>query len=342
VLHRDGRPAAGARVALARASTRADARGHYRLPLRGVRGDSCLEATDSDGASSPLEMHHFGARFAARPNGEPREHELDLVLGERHDHVTGRIRSPSAAGWLVAAFASAEDASGSDEEPAALTHSDAEGAFSFQLPQGRYDLYALAPEEAWMLARPALSTRGGSWDVAVPATRPLEPARASLRDDEGRVLAGAEVVVRVRLDGATGRRVLAWRGLESDAGGAVAFQRDPTLALELAVAQHGSARFVSWTEGLAGQPILVPRPASVQVRGADEGIATCSVLDGDGHTLSVHGPLHEGGEFGFHAGNSPVLDVPPEARWLELSTPGCAALRLPLDPRPGATQLVRP
>lgn len=348
VFHRDGRPAAGARVELAEASVVADAHGRYRLPLRGVGRESGLTAVDPGRESAPLELERFGARLedwmdtvevAEQPEA-PLEHELDLVLGAHLERVTGELLGRAPEGWRVAAFARAGEA-GADglEAPAATTHSDARGAFELLLAPGAYDLYALAPGGACVVAGTELVT-GSTWRLALPEELPLQPAELRLTSDDGCALAHARATLLARLDGPEGRRRLAWRELESDATGRLAFARDPALALELSVAHPRAAGRVDW-DGAAPAAVLA-RPVHLALRAVPPEFESAVVLDAGGLALVAEGPLGPLASLAFSAGETPVVEVSPAARWLELRSATLGPVLVPLEASPGAELVVRP
>ncbi|HEX6883455.1 MAG TPA: sigma-70 family RNA polymerase sigma factor [Planctomycetota bacterium] len=350
VFHRDGRPAAGARVELAEASAVADARGRYHLPLRGVERGSGLTAVDPDQESAPLELERFGARLEdwrgtleveEQPDA-PVEHALDLVLGAHLEHVAGELVGRTPEGWLVAAFAREAGAIGdvaAHETPAATTRSDASGAFALRLVPGAYDLYALAPAGACVVARAELVT-GSAWRLVLPDELPLRPAQLQLTSDDGRALAHARATVHARLDGPEGRRRLAWRELESDVAGHLAFARDPALALEIRVAHPRAGGVVHW-DGAAPAAVLA-RPAHLALRDVPPEYELAVVLDGGGQALVTHGPLGPLTSLAFHAGETPVVEVPPAARWVELRSAALGPVLVPLEASPGAELVVRP
>lgn len=350
VYRLDGRAAGGATVRLARASTTTDVEGRFRLPLRGVRADSPLEASDKRAA--PTRVPDFGSRLLAGQVAE-----VELVLGEEHDSVTGKLLGPSAAGWLVAAYpeqgATLDDKG--RELPAGLTHSDTAGGFEFSLPSGLYSLRALAPDAVQVARRDGLDSRSGAWELELP-TPVLASLGGTVHDDEGQLLASAHVAVAVLLDGAGGRRSLPWGNVETGPLGAFAFPRDPELELELSVdgseepvagASESSAADGSTQSFLVGAlatraGLVVARPAWLQVARSSTAAESCSVLDADGAVLSTRGPLGKSASFELHEGWSPVLGVPPSARWLELASPGAEPVRVPIEPEPGRILTIRP
>jgi hypothetical protein len=338
VSYRDGRPAAGAHVTLGRESTVADRLGRYRLPLIDVRPDSSLRASDPAETAAPVVLRGFGARLTGGLE------EVDLVLGEEFDPVEGRLVGEEPEGWLVVAFSCGDahrEPQGNDEqEPAASTRSAADGRFAFRLPRGSYDLYTVAPDAPSLVRREALETRGGPWEIELPSDPTLQGFHAALRTVDGAPLARARAEVRLRLDG--GRRVT-WRSLTSDDQGTLAFARDPALPLELALthAALGGQAIVPAPPGEHPE-LPVPRASFLQVADAHAGARAASVLDADGRALSVRGPLRSGEEVALRAGWSPVLAVPPEARWLALQDDAGELVRLPIEPRPGAVVQVRP
>jgi RNA polymerase sigma-70 factor (ECF subfamily) len=339
VFFRDGRPAAGARVSLALASTSADADGRYRLPLRGVRPDSSLGAMDPYKTAAPTELRAFGARLSSGVD------DVDLVLGEEHDPVVGQLVGDDAEGWSVIAFSKAEahlDAEG-NEEPAAITASSSDGSFSFRLPRGAYDLYAVAPDAPRYVQQGALETRHGLWQIELPVPPATEAFQARARTADGLLLAGARVEVRLRAEGAYGPRRMPWRELISDEQGALAFACEPCTQLELVIVHAAVGRqLVAVSAPQAPQQLVLPRASFVQVAAASPRAETCLVLDGEGRVLAVRGPLCTREHFGLQAGWSPVLEVPTSARWVEFQETGAASVRVPIEPRPDAVLQVRP
>jgi RNA polymerase sigma-70 factor (ECF subfamily) len=340
VMYRDGRPVAGAHVNLARASTSADRLGRYRLPLVGVRHDSSFEARDPSENAAPVELKGFGAQLSED------DEEVDLVLGEELDPVQGRLVGKDPAGWSVVAYPRSGarlDARG-DEEPAASTQSTGDGRFSFRVPRGSYDLYVVAPDAPRVVRREALETRGGAWEVELPSDPVLQGFHAHLASIDGAPLARARVEVRLRQDGDLGPRRLKWRELTSDERGSVAFARDPSAPLELALA-HASlgeeAVVVSAPDG-AHAELGVPRAAYLQIAGARTGLTAAAVLDGEGRVLSVRGPLRTGQHVALRSGWSPVLEVPAEARWLALQQGAEEPELVPIEPHASSLLQVRP
>jgi RNA polymerase sigma-70 factor (ECF subfamily) len=334
VTRRDGRPAAGATVQLGRERTTTDADGRWELAVGDVDPEAPLAATDEKAA--PALVHGFGARVRAGLDGE-----VELRLGDEHDPVTGKLVGAHTGGWVVAAF---PDDEGADvAEPRALTRSDADGAFELWLPRGAYTLHALAPEALCVATRAGLDTRSGVWHVPVPASAERVTIAGRARADDGRPLARAALDVHVRLDGHGGSRSLAWAAIAADAGGAFAFPAQPGLALEV-VPRHPAAAVQAFALTASALPeplaLVVPRRAYVQVAAVD--VARCTVLDADGRTLAVRGPLGETQGFAFRAGRSPMVEVPAAARWLALAQPGAAPELVPLEAVPGQHLLVRP
>jgi hypothetical protein len=267
----------------------------------------------------------------------------DFFLGPPLVHVEGRLAGRSPQGWLVAAYSVDElciEEDGS-EVPSARAISDEGGGFALALPAGRYDLYALSPAGAFALVRPTLVT-GTSWGLEIPDDLPLESAETRLVSDDGRLLAQAEVALHARLDGSDGRRKLLWRTLASDARGRLVFLRDPALALELVV-EHGEAGggFL-WSHPGALTEAVLPRPALLRLRGVPADVQSAALLDEAGDPLSTQDPFGPVDEFGFHAGESPTVEVPPTARWIELRGGAAAGVRLPFAPVPGEQLVVQP
>ncbi len=338
VFFRDGRPAAGARVSLALASTSADSEGRYRLPLLGVRPESNLGARDPYKTAAPTEFRAFGARLATGVD------DVDLVLGEEHDPVAGKLVGPEPEGWSVVAFSKAGvrlDAQG-NEEPAAITASSADGSFALRLPRGAYDLYAIAPDVPRCVQRAALETRHGFWQIELPPAPEPQGFRAQARTADGLLLAGARIELRLRAEGERGPRRMPWRELASDDQGTFAFAFDPSTQLELVVAHAAVGRQEVGLSTPHAQQLILPRSSFVQVIAANPRAETGVVLDGEGRVLAVRGPLRTGERFGLQAGWSPVLEVPLNARWLEFQEAGAASVRVPIEPRPGAVLQIRP
>lgn len=350
VYRQDGRMAAGATVRLARASTTTDTEGRFRLPLRGVRADSPLEASDKN--ASPTRVPDFGSRFLAGQVGS-----VDIVLGEEFDLVEGQLVGPSSVGWLVAAYP--EQGVTLDEKgrevPSALAHSDAAGGFSFSLPSGRYSLRALAPDAIQVARRDGLDSRSGAWELELPGRTGLASLNGTVHSDEGQLLAGARVAVAVLVDGASGRRSLPWGHVASGSLGDFAFPRDPELAVELAVeadettsAQTSDSTSQGFSGGLfvaalqARAALVAQRPAWLQVTRSGTAAEACSLLDADGTVLASRGPLGSAASFGLREGWSPVLAVPSSVRWLELRGPGAEPLRVPIQPQSGRLLKVSP
>lgn len=342
VLYRDGRPAAGAHVRLASASTSADEFGRYRLPLVGVRPESSLGARDPYENAAPAELKGFGARLAG--GLEEGDVEVDLVLGEELDLVEGRLVGEEPAGWLVVAYPRAGvrlDAHG-DEEPAASGLSAADGSFAFRVPHGTYDLHAVAPDAPRLVSREGLVTRGMPWQVELPAPPVLQGFHAQLGTPDGIPLARAGVEVRLCLEGELGPRRIPWRALTSDDQGGLAFARDPSAEIELALTHAVVGRqTIALASPLEYEELNVPRAAFLQVAAASAGATKASVLDERGRVLVVRGSLRAGESFALQAGRSPVLEVPSEARWLELQATDAGPVRVRIEPRPGEVLQVR-
>lgn len=351
VYRQDGRAAGGATVRLAHASATTDGEGRFRLPLRGVRADSQLEVSDKRAA--PTRVPDFGSRLLAGQVSD-----VELVLGVEHDHVTGKLLGPSAAGWLVAAYpeqgATLDDKG--RELPTALTYSDKAGGFDFSLPSGRYSLCALAADAVQVARRDGLDTRSGAWELELPAPAALASLSGTVRDDEGQLLASAHVAVAVLLDGEGGRRSLPWGNVVSGPLGAFAFPRDPELELELCldgseeaggeaseeVASEDPAQTVLVGALATRTALVVARPAWLQVARSATGAESCAVLDADGAVLATRGPLGSSASIALHEGWSPVLAVPRSARWLELECPGAEPVRVPIEPEPGRILTLSP
>lgn len=347
VRRQDGRLAAGAKVRLASASTTSAGDGRFRLPLRAVQRDSLLEVSDEH--TRPVRLPAFGSRLL---DGRLKDgvEDVDLVLGDEHDAVHGQLIGPAPGGWLVAAYPDHDavfDAKG-NELPAAEVRSDAEGSFELELPRGIYTLYALAPDALWFARREGFDSRLPGWKLELPRRAGLESLSGLVRTSEGELLASARIDVHVQLDGRGGKRRLAWRSLESDHEGAFAFPCDPALEGELAASYSEAAgealaiHAFSCAGALGRLEIVLARPTYVQVSEASMEAASCAVLDADGNTLAACGPLQRGNRVGLHGGWSPVIEVPPSARWLEFDRPGAESLRVPIEPRAGQVLKVRP
>ena len=343
VRHRDGRPAVGANVRLARASTTTDVRGEFRLPLRGVQPDSPLEASDK--RAGPVRLPRFGSKLGKRG---PIQESVDIVLGEEYDSVTGRLIGAGAAGWLVAVYpqqGGERDEKG-NELPAAVAYSDLAGKFELSLPRGIYALHALAPHALLVARQSGLDTRVAPWNVELPSTGSLADAHGHVRGSDGVLLAGARLNVGVLLDGVGGGRRLDWRALETDGLGYFGFPGDPELAIDVSVAHDDAASAelappTIFASTALGMELVLARPAFLQVAAA-EGEA-CAVLDAGGELLATRGPLHmTGASFPLSDGRSAVLEIPAAARWLELERSGAEPVRVPIDPRPGQLLRVRP
>ncbi|MSR61972.1 MAG: RNA polymerase sigma factor [Planctomycetes bacterium] len=333
VRHQDGRPAEGTRVRLGQVSTTSDAAGNFLLLPRGVRSDAVLEFSDAE--AEPVALRRFGERLA-----DGFEDGLDVTLGADYDPVAGRLLGPQPSGWLVAAFPA--DESTAEATPSALGTSDGEGRFAFSLPRGEYALYALAADALRVAHLGHFDSRRPQWSSTLPARRPVSFVGGSVRDQDGQPLPGAELEVRVRLDGPAGRRVLSWTPQATDGAGDFGFAAEPELALELAL-EHPAAAAATFSlrSGSDALQLSLARPACVRVAGFDGG-DRCVALDEAGQALRTRGPLHAGAEFALHAGDSPVVDVPCTARWLELFRGGKALTRVPIAPRAGEVLDVRP
>jgi hypothetical protein len=309
------------------------------LPLRGVQGDSCLTAeTDT---SAPVELRNFGARLGHGLRPAQPVTDVELVLGEEHDRLVGRLGADGGAGpdWIVAAFAAgggARDEHGR-EQPAGLARSDADGAFELRLPRATYDLYALAPDSLRVAVRRGCDTRSGPVELALSALE-LSPWRGVVTAGDGRALSGATLEVRVHLDG-TGARGLTWGRVTSTARGAVELRRDPTLAFELLVEREGFASTtVAISPGSTPAHLVLQRPAYLQVVRASAERAR--LLDAEGRTLLAQGPVSRARDFPLHSGASPVLELPPTASWLELEKADGTSERVPVAPVSG--RVLRP
>jgi len=234
------------------------------------------------------------------------------------------------------------DAQG-DEEPAACTRSASDGSFAFRVPRGDYDLYAVPPGEARAVRHEGLATRRGPWRVELPSPPPLQTFHAALRTSEGTALGRAHVEVRLLLEGGRGARHVTWRELTSDDQGALAFSRDPAIELELLLAHAAvGRRAMVLSAPEPHQDLSLPRASFLQVAEARAAATTASVLDAAGRVLAVRGPLHAAERVALRAGWSPVLEVPAQARWLELHGTDGAPLRVPIEPRPGAVLQIKP
>jgi RNA polymerase sigma-70 factor (ECF subfamily) len=339
VLHRDGRPAAGASVDLALAATTTDELGRFRLLLRGVQPGSSLRARAPRDSAAPAVLSRFGERVAAGVG------DVDVVLGEENDPVEGRLVGKDHARWQVVAYPRENprlDPRG-DEEPAAITHSASDGTFEFRLPRGTYDLYALAPDEPRFVRREALETGQGPWVVELPPAPGLEELSADVRTLDGLLLASAGVEVHLCAEGERGPRRMTWRELACDRRGGFLIARDPSTRLALTVTHGAVGRQDVGVSARAGhQQIVVPRSSFLQVSGAGLRAARAAVLDAEGRPLAVRGPLRRSERFALRQGHSPVLEVPGAARWLELEGEGAPPVRIPIEPRPGEVLLVRP
>jgi RNA polymerase sigma factor (sigma-70 family) len=331
VYYQNGMPAAHAEVRLGLATGTADEFGRFRLPLRGVENDSSLVATDPEKTTSPAELKGFGSRLADE-NGPASggTHDIALFLGAKKSHLRGRLQSPEgaapAADWLVAAFR--REANESD--PVASARSDTQGAFDLWLEDGSYDLFALAPDVAQAASRTDVAADAGG--VEIPLPRPnLVSWRGEVRAANERVLAGSEVEVLVRLDG---ERRLSWKHLTSDSAGLVTFACDPSLTLEVSAQLAGFAPAREALGGASGIALVLAEPSYVRLARLDGDARRVRFLDAAGGALEARGPLHAGSEFALDEGASPVLEVPPSARWVELRGTHGAAL-LPLHPEPG-------
>jgi hypothetical protein len=178
---RTARPAVGAGVRLAQAST-------TRMP-RGASSCRCAASrrTRPRGQRRPRRL---GAAAALRRAPPPRWHRRPrrLVLGDEHDPVAGELTGPAADGWLVVVYPEEHAALDADgrEQPAATAHSDAAGRFALSLPHGAYELYALAPEGLRVARLGRYDTRRAAWRAALPPAAPLESVRGLVHSDDGR------------------------------------------------------------------------------------------------------------------------------------------------------------
>jgi len=339
VRYPDGRLAAGAHVRLGEGRATADRLGRFRLPVRGVTVGSCLEASDADKSAGPTRLPGFGARLH-----EALGSELELVLGEPYEPVEGKLVGDDEGGWIVAAFpleGGPLDASGA-EIPAALAESDLGGGFRLALPDGAYDLYAVAPDATRAVHR-VCSSSARDWRIELPPGATLDATEGSLESDDGLPLGDAEIQVRALLDGRGGERRVVLPALRTRADGTFRVARAPAVELELDVAHArlGRApRRLALASGEGSQPVRLARASYLRVDGAPAQRGT--LLAADGRPLAAHGPLGSAEGFSLAGGQSAVLEIPAEARWLELSAPGVEPWAVPLVPRPGEVLGVRP
>jgi RNA polymerase sigma-70 factor (ECF subfamily) len=341
VRHRSGDPAGGAWVQLAEARVQADADGRFRLPLRGVRPDSTFQAEDPEQFSSPFTWRGFGKRLESGFAGD-----FEVELGEENDAVEGQLQGDGPGGWRVAAFARAafeRDAEGF-ERPVAVTTSAADGSFALRLPRGRYDFVALAPDRLEGVPVADLDSSVRHWSIPLTAPAPLLEQRALIQARTGEPLGRVPVEVEARFQGAEpgSSRRLPWRVFATERDGTVSFLAAQGHEFELHAARgHFVAARWLGSAREAGLELALAAPFHVRLRGS-HAVLRARVLDEWGTPLPAHGPLGPRAGFEVTDGESPVYEVPPEARWLELGRLDGRTERVPVAPQLGAPVLVLP
>jgi hypothetical protein len=327
VVLADGRPAAGARVRLARGEARTDGGGRFHLPLRGVEDDSVLEV-EGEGHAPHVERH-FGRRLRHGGSADTGFVVLDRPL----DTLAGRLVGSTAAqpGWRVLAFAQGAVPEG--EPVTAVCGTD--GSFELVLPRGSHRLFALAPDFLASVALELPDSRVGHVEIQVGA-RPRVQERVALQSEEGGPLAEASVELVLELE--EGREAV-WGALSSNAAGVLAFERAPEARVRLAV-RHASLGPLARAASL-DEPVLA-RASTVRVQGAHRTFTALALLGADGSMLDGLGPLGPEHELTLEGGASATYVLPPEARWALFSGADGETLRVPLEPLPGTLLTLTP